>query len=247
MHLEGYGLPGASSVAYGLTCMELEAGDAGIRSLVSVQGSLAMYAIWRWGSEEQKQRWLPPMHERRRDRLLRPDRARRRLRSRRDAHPRAPRRLRLGPQRDEDVDHERLDRRRRGRLGEDRRRADPRLPRRARDARVRGAGDAPQDLAPRVGHVRARPSRRARAGGEPLPRGVVAARPALVPERGALRHRLGIASARRARASRRRSSTRRSASSSASRSPATSSRSRSSPRWRSRSTARRSSRSTSAA
>jgi glutaryl-CoA dehydrogenase len=63
MHLEGYGLPDASAVAYGLACMELEAGDSGIRSLVSVQGSLAMFAIWRWGSEEQKQRWLPPMHE----------------------------------------------------------------------------------------------------------------------------------------------------------------------------------------
>jgi glutaryl-CoA dehydrogenase len=62
MHLSGYGLPGASPVAYGLTCMELEAGDSGVRSLVSVQGSLAMYAIWRWGSDEQKQRWLPPMH-----------------------------------------------------------------------------------------------------------------------------------------------------------------------------------------
>jgi glutaryl-CoA dehydrogenase len=62
MHLEGYGLPGASAVAYGLTCMELEAGDSGVRSLVSVQGSLAMFAIWRWGSEEQKQHWLPPMH-----------------------------------------------------------------------------------------------------------------------------------------------------------------------------------------
>ena len=62
MHLEGYGLPGASSVAYGLVCRELEAGDAGVRSAVSVQGSLAMYAIWRWGSEEQKERWLPPMH-----------------------------------------------------------------------------------------------------------------------------------------------------------------------------------------
>ena len=62
MHLDGYGLPGASSVAYGLTCLELEAGDSGIRSAVSVQGSLAMFAIWRWGSEEQKQRWLPAMH-----------------------------------------------------------------------------------------------------------------------------------------------------------------------------------------
>jgi glutaryl-CoA dehydrogenase len=62
MHLDGYGLPGASSVAYGLTCMELEAGDAGVRSAVSVQGSLAMFPIWRWGSEEQKEHWLPPMH-----------------------------------------------------------------------------------------------------------------------------------------------------------------------------------------
>ena len=62
MHLDGYGLPGASSVAYGLTCMELEAGDAGVRSAVSVQGSLAMFPIWRFGSEEQKERWLPQMH-----------------------------------------------------------------------------------------------------------------------------------------------------------------------------------------
>jgi glutaryl-CoA dehydrogenase len=62
MHLDGYGLPGASAVAYGLTCLELEAGDSGLRSLVSVQGSLAMFSIWKWGSEEQKQRWLPGMH-----------------------------------------------------------------------------------------------------------------------------------------------------------------------------------------
>jgi glutaryl-CoA dehydrogenase len=62
MHLDGYGLPGASAVAYGLTCLELEAGDTGVRSAVSVQGSLAMFAIWRWGSEEQKERWLPAMH-----------------------------------------------------------------------------------------------------------------------------------------------------------------------------------------
>jgi glutaryl-CoA dehydrogenase len=62
MHLDGYGLPGASAVAYGLACLELEAGDSGIRSAVSVQGSLAMFAIWRWGSEEQKERWLPAMH-----------------------------------------------------------------------------------------------------------------------------------------------------------------------------------------
>jgi glutaryl-CoA dehydrogenase len=61
MHLKGYGCAGASATAYGLACMELEAGDSGVRSLVSVQGSLAMFAIWRWGSEEQKQEWLPRM------------------------------------------------------------------------------------------------------------------------------------------------------------------------------------------
>lgn len=61
MHLEGYGCAGTSATAYGLACMELEAGDSGIRSLVSVQGSLAMFAIYRWGSEEQRQRWLPAM------------------------------------------------------------------------------------------------------------------------------------------------------------------------------------------
>jgi glutaryl-CoA dehydrogenase len=61
MHLTGYGCAGASATAYGLACMELEAGDSGVRSLVSVQGSLAMYAIWRWGSEQQKQEWLPQM------------------------------------------------------------------------------------------------------------------------------------------------------------------------------------------
>ncbi len=61
MHLDGYGCAGMSATAYGLACLELEAGDSGIRSLVSVQGSLAMFAIHHWGSEEQKQEWLPRM------------------------------------------------------------------------------------------------------------------------------------------------------------------------------------------
>jgi glutaryl-CoA dehydrogenase len=61
MHLQGYGCAGTSATAYGLACLELEAADSGIRSLVSVQGSLAMFAIWKHGSEEQKQQWLPPM------------------------------------------------------------------------------------------------------------------------------------------------------------------------------------------
>lgn len=61
MHLEGYGCAGTSATAYGLACLELEAADSGLRSLVSVQGSLAMFAIWKWGSEEHKQEWLPRM------------------------------------------------------------------------------------------------------------------------------------------------------------------------------------------
>lgn len=61
MHLEGYGCAGMSATSYGLACVELEAVDSGIRSLVSVQGSLAMYAIWKWANEETKQRWLPGM------------------------------------------------------------------------------------------------------------------------------------------------------------------------------------------
>jgi glutaryl-CoA dehydrogenase len=59
MHLKGYGCAGAGAVAYGLACLELEGVDSGLRSFVSVQGSLSMYSIWRYGSEEQKQQWLP--------------------------------------------------------------------------------------------------------------------------------------------------------------------------------------------
>ena len=61
MHLKGYGGAGMGPVAYGVTCREMEAADSGLRSLVSVQGSLAMFPIWKYGSEEQKQEWLPRM------------------------------------------------------------------------------------------------------------------------------------------------------------------------------------------
>ncbi|MGB2921852.1 MAG: acyl-CoA dehydrogenase family protein [Mycobacterium sp.] len=61
MHLSGYGCGGSTATAYGLVCQELEAVDSGLRSLVSVQGSLAMFAIHRWGSEEQRRQWLPGM------------------------------------------------------------------------------------------------------------------------------------------------------------------------------------------
>ena len=61
MHLTGYGCAGTNATSYGLACLELEAGDSGLRSAVSVQGSLAMFPIWRYGSDEQKDEWLPRM------------------------------------------------------------------------------------------------------------------------------------------------------------------------------------------
>jgi glutaryl-CoA dehydrogenase len=61
MHLNGYGCAGMGAIAYGVACRELEAADSGLRSLVSVQGSLAMFPIWKYGSDEQKQEWLPRM------------------------------------------------------------------------------------------------------------------------------------------------------------------------------------------
>lgn len=61
MHLTGYDCAGTSAVAYGLACLELEAGDSGLRSFVSVQGSLSMFSIWKYGSEQQKQQWLPEL------------------------------------------------------------------------------------------------------------------------------------------------------------------------------------------
>ena len=172
MHLDGYGLPGASAVAYGLTCMELEAGDSGVRSLVSVQGSLAMFAIWRWGSEEQKQRWLPPMHAG--DAigcfgLTEPDAG---SRSRLDAHDARSATARTGSSTGRRCGSRTARSPTSRSCGRARRTGDDqRLPRRARHARLRGAGDEAQALAARVGHVGARAARRARARGEPLPGG----------------------------------------------------------------------------
>src|SRR5207245_10676050 len=61
MHLDGYGCAGTNAVSYGITCLEMEAGDSGVRSAVSVQGSLSMFPIWKCVSEEQKQEWLTRM------------------------------------------------------------------------------------------------------------------------------------------------------------------------------------------
>ena len=162
MHLTGYGCAGSNAVSYGLACLELEAGDSGFRSFVSVQGSLCMFPIWKFGSEEQKERWLPADGPGRGDRLLRPDRARRGLGPGAHADERPARRRRLGALGHEDVDHERQRRRPRDRLGPHRRR-DPRVPRPDRDTRVLGQRRPPQALAPRERDVRARPGRGAAA------------------------------------------------------------------------------------
>ena len=121
MHLTGYGCAGASAVAYGLACLELEAGDSGLRSpghRAGFAGHVRHLALRQRGAEAA----LAAADGRRRgDRLLRPDRARPRLRPGVDDDPGPPRRRRLGPRRHEDVDHQRAGRRRRGGLGAHRR------------------------------------------------------------------------------------------------------------------------------
>ena len=190
MHLEGYGCAGASGTAYGLACMELEAGDSGLRSFVSVQGSLAMFAIHAFGSEEQKQTWLPRMASGEAIGcfgLTEPDSG---SRPRFDADPCEARRRRLDPRRDEDVDHERQRRRRRDRLGDHRRRH-PRLRRTDRRARLQRTGHPQEAVAAGIGDLRAGARRRPAARRCGPARGDRAQGPAVVPHRGALRHRVG--------------------------------------------------------
>ena len=119
-NLKGYGCAGMNNVAYGLIMQELEAADSGLRSFASVQSALSMYAIYAWGSEEQKQRYLPGMAKGKIDRMLRPDRTRPRLRPGRDGDARATRRRRMDSQRHQAMDHQRFDRRRRDGVGEGR-------------------------------------------------------------------------------------------------------------------------------
>ena len=183
--------PGASSVAYGLTCMELEAGDAGVRSAVSVQGSLAMFPIWKFGLRGAEGALASADARRRGHRVLRAHGARRRIGSRIDADACAPRRVGLDPERREDVDHERDDRGHRDRVGAHGRRRDPRLHRREGLPGLLRAGDPQEALAPRVRDVRARPPGRPRTRGEPAARRHDAPRPAVLPERGPVRDRVG--------------------------------------------------------
>ena len=120
MHLEGYGCAGTNAVSYGLACLELEAGDSGFRSFVSVQGSLSMYSIYRWGSDEQKDEWLPRLASGEAIGcfgLTEPD-----FGSQPGWHANQgpSRRQRLGAQWHQDVDHERQPRRRCNGVGSDR-------------------------------------------------------------------------------------------------------------------------------
>lgn len=120
--IHGYGCAGMNTVAYGLALEELEYGDSALRSFVSVQSSLAMNAIHRYGTDEQRQRWLPPMQ---RGEVIgcfgltEPDSG---FRPRLDENARAARRRLVRARRREDVDHQCPDRRARRRLGEARRR-----------------------------------------------------------------------------------------------------------------------------
>ena len=115
---EEYGGLGAGYVTYGLVAREVERVDSGYRSMMSVQSSLVMYPIHAYGSEEQRRKYPAEARIRRMDRLLRPDRAGCRLRSRRHEDARREDRLRLSAQRRQDVDLQRADRRRVRRLGE---------------------------------------------------------------------------------------------------------------------------------
>ena len=162
MHLEGYGCAGTDATSYGLACLELEAADSGIRSLVSVQGSLAMFAIHAYGSEEQRQQWLPGMAA---GELIgcfgltEPDAGS-------DPGSMRTTAVRDGddwvPDRHEDVDHQRLGRRRGDRLGADRGH-DPRLRRPDRLPRLHRAVDPAQAEPARLGDLRAGARRRAPA------------------------------------------------------------------------------------
>ena len=229
--LTEYGLPGLGGVAYGLIMQELERGDSGLRSFVSVQSSLVMYPIYTFGSKEQKDRWIPRSRLRRGHRLLRPHRARLRLQPRRHAHHGQEGGQRLGAQRLQAVDHQRHPRRRGRGLGQDRRRR-PRLPGREGHPGLHLLGPARQVLPAGLHHLRARLPRLPHPGGEHAARHHGPQKRPHVPQPGALRHRLGrrrLGHGDLLHGSR--PTPRSGSSSAASPSPATSSCRRSSPGW----------------
>ena len=143
---EDYGGAGLGYVGYGLIARELERVDSGYRSAMSVQSSLVMYPIYAYGSEAQRRKYLPKLATGETDRLLRPDRARPRLRSRLDGDARREGVRRLQAQRRQDLDLQRAGRRCRGGVGQARRRH-PRLHGRARHQRFLHAQDRRQVVA----------------------------------------------------------------------------------------------------
>ncbi len=155
--LEGYGCAGMSNVEYGLVMQELERGDSGLRSFVSVQSALVMYPIYTFGSDAQKEAWLPSAGDGRKIGVLRADRARLRLEPGRYAHPRPQRGRRLHPQRRENVDHLGLHRRRGRDLGQGGRRRgqSPRLSGGNQSARFLRLRCAWQVVAASLRHLRA--------------------------------------------------------------------------------------------
>ena len=160
-----YGGAGLNYVCYGLIAREVERVDSGYRSMMSVQSSLVMFPIYTYGIRGAAAEVPAEARDRRVDRLLRPDRAQPRLRSRQHDHARAGRARRLPAVRQQDVDLQLADRRRVRRLGEDRRRRDPRLHPREGDEGPVGAEDRGQVQPAHVGHRRDRDGRGVRARG----------------------------------------------------------------------------------
>ena len=169
---EEYGGIGAGYVAYGLVAREIERVDSGYRSMMSVQSSLVMHPIHAYGSEEQRQQVPAAARHGRADRLLRADRARCRLGPRGHEDPRGEDAGRLPPERVQDLDHQRADRRCLRGVGEvgGARRQDPRLRARQGHARPLGAEDRGQAQLARLGdrrdRARRRRGRRGRAAAE---------------------------------------------------------------------------------
>ena len=191
---EQYGGAGLNYVCYGLIAREVERVDSGYRSMMSVQSSLVMVPINEFGTEAHEAEVPAEARHRRMDRLLRPDRAEPRLRPRQHDHAREEGRRRLRAHRHQDVDHQLADRRRVRRLGQGRRRRDPRL--RAREGRgraCRAPADPRQGRPARLDHRRDRDGRRVLPRGERLSRGARPEGPVHLPQLRALRHRLGRA------------------------------------------------------
>ena len=192
-----YGGAGLNYVCYGLIAREIERVDSGYRSMMSVQSSLVMFPILHLRQRGAAAQVPAEARDRRMDRLLRPDRARPWLRSGQHGDARAQRRRRLQAVRREDVDLQFADRRRVRRLGEDRRRRDPRLhPRKGHEGTV-GAEDRGQVQPAHVDHRRDRDGRGVRARGEPAAERRGPEGPVRLPQLRALRHRVGRARRRR--------------------------------------------------